>query len=164
MEPIITEWANRQSYGPSPVDVVHKLCDMLETDIKKFGLEFELDSEMFRKKMITALCVLYKLSLEGKPLHLSLQTNHFYPGNWNTGAEEAWIDYLESHFFTVDFWDALWDDVGITEWESDVFNWREELQAIIPMFIRRDMHKMLEDELKSEDEDSENDSYIYDSS
>lgn len=146
MEPAITEWFNANTFGRNPSETIQQLAEFIVEDLKVFGLELEIDVDLFKRKLCTALCVLYKLSIEHKPLVLSFSSRPFYPPKWSNELEITWIDFLESQFFTIDYWDGLWGDIGTTSWEAEVFNWREQLQALIPCFIRRDINKMISDE------------------
>jgi hypothetical protein len=155
MEQIITEWFNTGKYGPSPSDTINKLVNMIDVDLEKFEFDFEIDTILIKHKLATALCVLYRLKMEGQPLVLHFPKKHFYPKNWNNELEITWIDYLENYYFTTEYWEMLWEDIGSSDWDSDIFNWKEQLQALIPCYINRDLRKMITDEAHSDDDRSD---------
>jgi hypothetical protein len=155
MEPIITEWFNSRQFGTSPSEAISILTNIIEADIEDFGLDFECDTDLFRKKLSTALCVLYKLNLENKASKLNFPINHAYPANWGPEFEIMWIDYLEHKFFSVEYWDSIWDTFSTMDWEADVFNWREELQALVPCYIRRNLQKLHDDEMSDDNKSEE---------
>lgn len=153
MESIITDWFHSRRFGYSPSDIICRITDHIEADLEEFGLEAEYGIDMFRHHISNALCKLYHLHLDGLPLMLSFPKHHYYPSKWTDADEHSWIEFIESTIFTSEYWEDMWDRMPNCDWESDVYNWREELQALIPLYIKRDLDRMHEG--SASDEDSE---------
>ncbi len=164
MESIVTDWFHSRRFGYSPSDIICRIVDHIEADLEEFGLEVEYDIDLFRHHMSTALCHLYRLRLEGRPLELAFPKHHYYPSKWTESDEQSWIEYMESMYFTFEYWEDLWGRMPECAWEDDVYTWKEQLQALVPCYIKRDISIMQDESASDQDSDSHDENPAYDSS
>lgn len=163
MESIVTDWFHSRRFGYSPADIICKITDHIEADLEEFGLSIEYDDiDLFMRHLSTALCHLYRLHLENVPLMLSFPKHHYYPPKWTDMEEDTWIEFLENTYFTYEYWEDLWGRMPECVWEADVYNWKEQLQALIPCYIRRDLSCMNDEFSSDEGSDSQHEEHVDD--
>jgi hypothetical protein len=66
--------------------------------------------------------------------------------------ELQWHDYLHSYCFTTEYWDAFWESIPVESWENKLPNWPGEMQALLVLYIDRDIDKLIEHEVVCEEE------------
>jgi hypothetical protein len=146
----VNEW-----FANGPCDTIDMIVNLIHTDIKLLGFEFEIDINVFRHKLSTALCLLYTSHLRNEQTILSYPKMHVFPLDWNPEKENEWIDFIESNYFDYEYWDSFWSYIPYSYWEDDIHSWREQFQSLITTYIKRDPRKMHDIDETSESEKTE---------
>ena len=155
----VNEW-----FANGPSTMIDTMVDMLKQDLEYTGLEFEHKLEIIKRKLSTALCFLYTLQSQNKPVLLGFPKSHILPLDWNPDMEEEWLDFLESIYFDYLYWERFWDSLPYAHWEDNMHGWREQFQCLIPLYIKRDIRKLYENEYETSESgvSSEQDTFIDD--
>jgi len=144
----VNEW-----FANGPSEVVDQIIDMLSEDIEIFNLEFECKMNVLKHKLSTALCLMYTLHLQNKPIIISFPKLHNYPIDWDSDTEREWLDFIESTYFDYTYWERFWDSIPYSHWENDIHNWRVQLQCLIPLYVKRDIHKLHANDYETSESD-----------
>lgn len=142
----ITQW-----FRDGPIDSVSAVVDKFTEDCLYFQHTITLGPKAFFKTMCDATCVMYHANTTNK--QFSGPRRRFRkPHQWTMELELQWHDYLHSYCFTTEYWDAFWESIPVESWENKLPNWQGEMQALLVLYIDRDIDKLIEHEVVCEEE------------
>jgi hypothetical protein len=153
----VNEW-----FASGPSDTIDMIVGTINQDLKILGFELEIDSNTFKHKLSTALCLLYTMHLRNAQTILSFPKMHVFPLGWDSEKENEWIDFLESNYFDYTYWDSFWSYIPYSHWEEVIHSWREQFQCLIVTYIKRDPRKMkdAEEDLSGSENSDESESVL----
>jgi len=136
----------------SPAETIATISDEFLKSTKKFNLDIAVSESVFRKAMCEALCTFYhtytyKMNWSGP------NRNFPKPANWTEDIERAWNDYVNLRLFTAEFWMFFWRKIPEPMWE--IPNWRENIQYLMPLYLRPSIDILIDKGLLMEQEDGE---------
>jgi hypothetical protein len=145
----INEWFNKGIDGDiAPIHTVFKIAKKFSQYLEEYNLTLNMNYSTFFSKLCGATCTL-ALHKNSKVIGMPRSIPQS-PANWSTEIEIIWNDYIESFYLTIDFWDSFWKSIDTGIWELRLSQFRNYLQSILPLFIKRDLQLLIDMDLIAE--------------
>jgi len=144
----INEWFNKGMGGDiAPIHTVFTIAKKFAQYLEEYNFTLNMNFSAFFSKLCGATCTLalHKNKVIGMPRSIPQS-----PANWSSEIEIIWNDYIESFYLTIEFWDSFWESIDVDIWELSISQFRNYLQSIMPLFIKRDLQVLIDMDLIAE--------------
>jgi len=138
----VNTWFQGSDDVISPAESISAISTAFLANCEVFKLDIVIDTKTFRKLMCEFVCTMYdcgKNNLDWKGPNRRFKL----PDQWTDEIEGLWEDCLSMRFFNEHFWGTFWKGIN----ESELFEIpyiRENLQYIMPLYVRRSTDILLE--------------------
>jgi hypothetical protein len=131
----ITHWFHRVGTDElSPALSIAEFNDRILEYIHHRRLGITLPDHVFRQNMCEFLCTFYKASKQGITWS-GPQSKQMRPKGWTSRHEMEWIEYLQYHHFSSEFWSNFWNALPEAMWETRTPRWRDSIQLIVLHYL-----------------------------
>jgi hypothetical protein len=146
----INNWFNKGKDGDiPPIHTVQEIAKKFRRHLEECNLSLTMNFASFFSKLCRATCTLALRRTDTKISELSYNIPP-PPKDWSQEIEIIWNDYIESFYLNTDFWDSFWSTIETGIWELSLPHFRNYLQSILPLFIKRDLRLLIDSDLVAE--------------
>jgi hypothetical protein len=131
----ITQWFHRvgiDELSPSLTILDFNQRILEYVDYRK--LSIAISKQAFRNNMCQFICTYYKANKQDATWRGPL-SKQVRPRGWTPSHETEWIEYLQYHHFTSEFWSNFWNAIPEGIWETRTPHWREAVQHVVLHYI-----------------------------
>jgi len=133
----VTQWLHTENeFNYTPAQFVGYIVKLFKSSLKRFHLELDVSEGEFTKSICDAVCTFYLSKKKLRAIRGPLRT-FSTPQGWSTLCEDSWQDVLIFTFFTIEYWDAFWENSSFSAFPELVHEIQPFLTAILPMYVRR---------------------------
>ncbi len=132
----ITQWFHRVGTDElSPASTVLEVNRRILEYIKHRNLNLAIPRQLFCKHMCEFVCTFYK-ACKQNGIWKGPLSKPARPRGWTPLHETEWIDYLQYHHFSSEFWANFWNAIPEGMWETRTPRWRDAFQYILLHYIQ----------------------------
>ena len=150
----INDWFFTKAHGMSPANSVVIIADSFEGALSSKGFQLNTHFKLFRNNLCDATCTMYRAHLENKDVEGPKKIANL-PKGWSDDLEDIWSDYIYSRTLTDDFWSEFWYEIPEGSWEAQFPQFRSFIQAVLPIYIQRDLEMLIEESLVAKNNEGE---------
>lgn len=132
----VTQWfqfPKRDSI--SPAETVMNWNDLFLESIARQKFDLVCSELEFRRLMCEALCTMYLAKKRNTVWRGPISVRH-RPQGWTSAHEMEWKDILQSKYFTIDFFEKIWERFEKAIWENAISDWRTQFEIICLHYIQ----------------------------
>jgi hypothetical protein len=97
-------------------------------------LSLAIPKHVFCKHMCEFICTVYRSCKQNATWQGPL-SKPVRPRGWTATHELEWIEHLQYHHFSSEFWSNFWNAIPEGIWESRTPRWRDTIQYIVLHYI-----------------------------
>jgi len=146
-----TWFQNSAGEDASPAEATAVISSLFLERCERFKLNIVTDPITFRKIMCETVCTLYhcdKYNVDWNGPHRKF----FIPNQWTDEIESAWNSCISVKFFNEYFWASFWRAIPTSEL-FEIKNSKENLQYLLPLYVRRSSDILIQKGFLIEQED-----------
>jgi hypothetical protein len=97
-------------------------------------LSLAVSKQMFRKYMCEFICTFYRSNKQNETWRGPL-SKQVRPRGWTPMHETEWLEHLQYHHFSGEFWYNFWNAIPEGIWETRTPGWRDAVQHVVLHYV-----------------------------